>query len=125
MKFYPVTDNLDENILSQEYKAARGIGAVSIAENCLFFRKGLRTYYIPYEDITRFYKRIEMIPAKMCCGRGDFEEASLVIRTEDKELDAIGLPDNRAAKILMDVLRQKMPATPSVCPARTEEAPAG
>ncbi len=125
MKFYPVINNLDEKLLQEEYRSARGIGVVSIGATCLFFRRGLKTWYIPYSDITRFYKRIELVPAKMCCGKGEFEDASLVIRTGEKELEAIALPDNRAAKILMEVLKEKMPGTPSVCPPKTEEAFAG
>ena len=53
------------------------------------------------------------------------EDASLVIQTGERELEAIALPDNRAAKILMEVLKEKMPGTPSVCPPKTEEAFAG
>ena len=111
MKFYPLIPNADANEsgLSSEYKAARTIGKIRLGELRLYFRSGLKTYYIPYREIRRFFRRVELIPAKMCCGKGDFELENLVICGDEGELAQIQLPGTRAAKILMEELERLVP----------------
>ena len=111
MKFNPLTtevENQDE--LASEYKAAREIGKVRLGELRLFLRAGLKVHYIPYKDVRRCFRRVQLIPAKMCCGRGDFEVENLVVCGEnDVELMQVQLPGTKAAKILMEELQARIP----------------
>lgn len=111
MKFYPLTSSVVKGEdLSSEYKVTREIGNIKLGELRLFFKAGLKTYYIPYHDIHRLFRRVMAVPAKLCCGRGDFEIENLVICGEgDKELAQIQLPGRRAAQILMEELKQRVP----------------
>ncbi len=111
MKFYPLTDSVvNEEDLSSEYKGTREIGKIKLGELRLFFKAGLKTYYIPYHDIHRLFRRVLAVPARLCCGRGDLEVENLVICGEgDQELAQIQLPGKRAAQILMEELKQKVP----------------
>lgn len=120
MKFYPLTDTqVDSDQLASEYKAAREIGKIKLGELRLYFKAGLKTYYIPYHDITRLFRRVMEVPAKLCCGKGDFEIEHLVIcGPGDKELAQIQLPGTKAARILMDELKQLVPEAEIGCPAR-------
>ena len=110
MKFYPLVPGAEQPAgLASEYKAARVIGKVRLGELRLFLRAGLRVYYIPYAEVRRCFRRVQLIPAKMCCGRGDFEVENLVVCGDAGELIQVQLPGAKAAKILMKELEERIP----------------
>ena len=109
MKFYPVTRELAEAALSADYKGGREIGKARLGDKCLYFREKLKVYYIPYEDMTRVFRRVLLIPATMCCGKGDFEVENIVICTAEGEKAQIQLPGERAGKILLEELSKRAP----------------
>ena len=114
--------SFDAASLEADYKKSREIGVIRIGEDVLFFRSHFKIYYVAYKDITRFYRRVLMVPAKLCCGRGNFDVENLILEGEGRELAQIELPGTRAAKELMEVLKAKMPSVPSVCPGRASHA---
>ena len=129
MTLHPLTVPVDDTAaLTDEYKEARQIGVIRIGQTCLFFRVRMKTYYIPYSEVTRCFRRVMLVPARMCCGRGDLSIENLVIcggadeNGQEKELAQIELPGDKAAKILMEELKQKMPGIPFVCPPKAEPA---
>ena len=110
MKFYPLTNAAPASAdLASEYAAAREVGVIRLGTDRLFFRSKRKHYYIPYSDITRCYRRVLMVPARLCCGRGSFDIEHLVLEQEGKELAQIQLPGTRAAKVLMDELQALAP----------------
>ncbi|MBR5742025.1 MAG: hypothetical protein IKX91_05655 [Firmicutes bacterium] len=114
MKLYPlVTETDDPKALETEYKAAREIGKVRIGETALFFRVRLKTFYVPYSDVKRFFRRVHEIPLRTESFGGDLMIENLVVCGEgDKELIQVQLPGAKAAKILFEELRERMPDTP-------------
>lgn len=124
MKFTAVTHSAayDEKKLSEAYRAARPIGVLRIGDDCLFFRARMHTYYIPYGDIRRCFRRVMLVPAKLCCGRGDFEIENLVIQGDEGELAQIQLPGNRAAKAVMEELKAKIPHADFTAPKKAEQS---
>ena len=110
MRFEPLTSSTkDQSAVREEYDRARKFGKLRLGESCLFFKKGLKAYYIPYGEISRYFRRVMMVPAKLCCGRGDFKIESFVICGEAGELAQIQLPGERAAKAIMDCMAQLAP----------------
>lgn len=110
MKFHPLTTVVNDTAsLESEYKAAREIGAIRLGELRLYFRNKRKIYYIPYKDVRRCFRRVLLIPARMCCGKGDFELENLVICGEEGELAQIQLPGSRAAVALMEELERLIP----------------
>ena len=56
------------------------------------------------------FRRVLAVPAKLCCGKGDFEIENLVICGEnDQELAQVQLPGRKAAQILMEELKNRVP----------------
>lgn len=126
MKLHAITpSNLPEDLLLEDYKRSREIGVIRIGEDVLFFRSHLKVYYVPYGDITRFYRRVLMVPARLCCGRGSIDVENLILEGREGELAQIQLPGTRAARELMEVLKAKMPGISCVCPSKEEKANAG
>ena len=110
MKFEPlVTPAAESSALQGEYKLAREIGKLRLGRQNLFFRSGFKTYYISYPDIRRYFRRVMRVPAKMCCGKGDFEIENLVICGDRGELAQIQLPGIKAARIVMECLAELAP----------------
>lgn len=107
MRYYPLVPASDEKKpegLAEEYKTARRIGRISLGGTHFFFRSMHRVYYIPYTGIRRYFRRVMLVPAKLCCGRGEFQVEHLVICGESGELAQIELPGTKAAKIVMECM---------------------
>lgn len=110
MRLYALSTRIaDMGILQTEYKNARQIGVLRIGESCLYVKRGFRVYYIPYNDISRCFRRVMLVPAKLCCGKGEIPVENLVICTKEGELAQVQLPGTKAAKALMEALKEKMP----------------
>ena len=57
MRFFALTSvTAEKNVLSAEYKSGRKIGIVTVGDTCLFFKRRLRVYYIPYTEIHRCFR---------------------------------------------------------------------
>lgn len=127
MTFYPLTDStLDKEILEKDHRDARQIGVIRLGEECFFFRSKLKNYYIPYSGLKNCFRRVMGVPAKMCCGKGEFRVENLVISDGEKELAVIQLPGERAAQELIKALKEISPNTDFNVPAglRSEVADA-
>ena len=113
MRFYVAAGTvLEDAALKTNYKNAREIGVLRIAEDCVFFRSGLKTYYMAYPDVSRYFRRIQTVPAKLCCGKGTFDIENLVLMSGDKEVAQIQMPGEKAGKAAMEELRQRLPGVP-------------
>ena len=111
MKFQPLTrPGEDAALLREEHRQAREIGTLRLGQENLYFRAGLKVYYIPYGDIRRYFRRVMQVPAKLCCGKGDFEIENLVICGEGGELAQVQLPGAKAARIVMERMAELAPA---------------
>ena len=88
---------------------------LSLGTRNLFFRKGLKTYVLPYGEISRYFRRVLAVPARIgCCAGGELRIEHLVVCVTDasgteREAAQIQLPGERAAKAVMDELRQLAP----------------
>ncbi len=111
MKFVPLaTEISDTEALAAEYKAAHEIGKIRTGSERLFCRVRGKVYYIPYTDVKRYFRRVQEVNVKMCCVGGDLNVENLVVCGEnDVELLQIQLPGTKAAKILIDDLKERMP----------------
>ena len=110
MRFTPLAGGeTDSALLNEEYKAAREIGKLRLGAERLYFRAGLKTWFIPYSQIRRYFRRVMQIPAKLCCGKGNFDIESLVLCGDEGELAQIQLPGTKAAKIVMEQLKTLAP----------------
>lgn len=110
MKFCPLTGDIQEpEGLIEEYKAGREIGKIHLGQTYFFFRSMRKIYYIPYAEIRRYFRRVMMVPAKLCCGKGEFQMEHLVICGDAGELAQIELPGTQAAKVLMESMKKLAP----------------
>lgn len=110
MKFYPLTSQIrDVSEMEAEYKASREIGVIRIGKENLYFKKRMKIYYCPYSEIRHCFRRVMLVPAKLCCGKGELKVENLVICDESGEIAQIQLPGTKAAQILVEELKKRMP----------------
>ena len=127
MTYNPLTEaRIDDAVLRNEYRSGRAIGVIRLGESVLFFRAKLKTYYVPYSGITRVFRRVQLVPARMCCGRGDLSIENLVICGRDEaEIAQIQLPGDRAGKAIIEELKVRIPDIPFTCPPKSENKAEG
>ena len=111
MKFYPLIEAHAEDgaALTSEYKAAKQLGKIRLGELRLYFRAGLRTYYIAYRDVRRVFRRVQLIGAGGRKSSADMRLENLVICGDTGELAQLQLPGETAAKQLMEELEARIP----------------
>ena len=122
MKFCALTvteENTDS--LQTEYKSAQEIGKLRLGTERLYFRSARRVFYIPYTDIHRYFRRVMLVPAKLCCGKGDLAVEHFVICDTDSELAQIQLPGSHAAKVLMERMSELAPAAIAGSPSKAHD----
>lgn len=128
--------------LSAEYRAGHRVGVISLGDRHFFFRKLLTVYFIPYHAISRYFRRVLTVPARIgCCAGGELQIEHLVLcalsevgngeRTQipngaetsvERELAQIQLPGGRAAKIVMEEMKRLAPDAASGKPQAAKGA---
>jgi len=112
LRFCSLTSSSAEKAsLEADYKNGREIGIIRLGEKALFFRKHFKIFYVSYNELTRCFRRVLSVPAKLCCGKGEFVIENLVIYTGETEAAQIQLPGTKAARILIEELKKKSPDT--------------
>jgi len=110
MKFYQVTSiEPDVAVLTADHQSGREIGSIRLGKTYLFFKEKRKVYYIPYADIRRVFRRVVLVQARMCCGKGNLEVENLVVCGDSGELAQIQVPGARAGKILLEELSKLAP----------------
>ena len=108
MKFVNLKDmgRISSDELSVEYKSGHGYGAVTVGKDHLFIKKGLKVYSMAYDDAERIFRRVRRVNAQMCCDNGELELEYLVISADGRELIEAELPGKKAARMLMEELKE-------------------
>ena len=120
MIFHSLTGNKRErNAVSAEYKNAKKIGVVRLGEKCFFFSRWFKVYYVAYEEMTRCFRRVLLIP--VAGGKKNMRLETLVIADKKGELAQIQIPGADAARGLMEEIKVRAPHTDFTCPDKTEE----
>ena len=118
MKFYSIhQEMLGDSKLQTEYASAHPIGVLRIGTAHIFFRAGIRHYAVPVSEITGFFRRVKSVPAKLCCGKGEFGVEYLVLCTAEGEAAEIQLPGKKAAQAVVKELKETIPGAVYGVPA--------
>lgn len=100
----------EKSVLAREYDDAVDFTPARIGEERLFFRSGRRVYYIALGDVSRCFRRVELVNARMgCCNQGLPMESVVVCGEGEKELAQIRLASERMGVALLDALKTACP----------------
>lgn len=110
MGFCPLkTETTEPAALAAEYRRAEKADVLRLGERHLFFRRGMRVYYIPYGDIQRCFRRVLLVPVKAPRRSVELKVENLVICDAEKELAMVQLRAPREAAPLLERLKKLAP----------------
>ena len=112
MKFIPLqgAQAADEAALAQEYAQAEDFAPAKLGAAHFFFKVGRKLFYIPLSEITRCFRRVELVNARMgCCNQGLPMESVVICGAEEQELAQIRLGTEREGKALLAALQKACP----------------
>ncbi len=109
---------ISEN-LEPEYRSAEAWGKLHLGSTHLFFRSGLKTFAVEYSRVTRCYRRVMLVPMRLCCGRGELQVENLVLHTAEGEIAQIQLADTATAKKALEKLKKHIPDAEFSCPPKS------
>lgn len=110
MKFLPLDKALtaDAAALEQEYAAAEDFTPAKLGGAHFFFKTGRKVYYIPYGAVTRVFRRVELVNARMgCCNQGIPMESIVICGDGEQELAQIRVGSERMSKALLEALGER------------------
>lgn len=117
MKFQPALPSFtvsDPEALKTEYAAAEDFAPARIGTRHLFFKSGFRTCYLPLNQITRVFRRVEIVNARMgCCNNGLPMESVVLCGEGERELVQIRTQTERMSKALLAALEAACPQAES------------
>ena len=113
MKFIPLQTGSsvpEQEELKQEYDRAEDFAPAKVGATRLFFKSGRKIYHIPLSEITRCFRRVELVNARMgCCNQGLPMESVVICGAEEQELAQIRLATERVGKALLGALEHACP----------------
>ncbi len=106
----PTAEAPEKDALETEYRAGRELVPATLGAQHLFFKAGRKVYFIPYARITRVFRRVEIVNARMgCCNNGLPVENLVVCGEGEKELAQIRFTTERAGKAALEALQEACP----------------
>ena len=113
MKFIPLQGQeaaADKAALEREYENAADFTPARIGEEFFFFKVGRRVYYIALAGVTRCFRRVELVNARMgCCNQGLPMESVVLFGSGEQEIAQIRLASERMGKALLSALEKACP----------------
>ena len=103
-------------VLDSEFASATVYEKIRLGKTALFWKSGLRWYWISPENAKRIYRRVEPVYGKLCCGGQSFLIEWLVLVLPDGEELVLHIGDNvvgssvsKHAEALLDSLKLSHP----------------
>ena len=104
------SEAVEKSALEQEYEQAEDYVPAKIGATHFFFKVGRKIYYLPLAAITRCFRRVELVNARMgCCNQGLPMESVVVCGAEEQELAQIRVATERMSKALLAALTKACP----------------
>lgn len=99
-----------DTALDTEYDDGTAYGKVKLGKDVIFWKVGLRWFYMPLNMVQRVFRRVEQVQGKLCCGMASFDVEKLVLVTDGEELELyIGDNLKTQAQNLMAALQAAHP----------------
>lgn len=80
--------------LDAEFQSGTLYGKVKLASDMIFWKKGLRWFCLPLDQVQRAYRQVERVYGKMCCGGASFDIQRLVLVLRDGTTLTVVIGDN-------------------------------
>ena len=111
MRFYPLAaDDIPAERILADFLPARTLGRLRLGNECLYFKRGFRTFYIPYAAVGRCVRRAVILPdALRKEGQAPEWETLVFYGADDAELAQVSVPGATALRVTMTELARRLP----------------
>ena len=98
-------------VLDADFSMAQAYGKVRPGQQAIFWKNGLRWYALPVANIQRFYRQLEPVIRRMCCGGKSFyiERLVLVLKNGEDLVVHIGDDIPKEAEALVAAMQKQHP----------------
>lgn len=110
VKQYLYTKGVDA-ALDADFDMAQAYGKVRPGQQAIFWKHGLRRYALPVAEVQRFYRQLEPVIRRMCCGGKSFYIERLVLGLKNGEELVIHIGDDipKEAEALAAAMQKQYP----------------
>lgn len=111
-KLYPYKEAWAGDGAEKDYAGVTMYGKSGVGSQYYFFKKGLKTFYLPLDKIRSAHRSIEIVNANACtAGENLFIQRLYVTTCEDEDIITI-IPDKKQAEKVFALLKERgVPAT--------------
>ena len=94
-----------------EFSTAAEYGKIRMGEQVLFWKEGLHWYVVELVRVQRFYRQVENVYGRLCCGGRSYVIQRLIAVLEDGTELKMHIGDDAAqeAETLLETLKSKHP----------------
>lgn len=84
--------------LDAAFATALPCGKVKLCRDTLFFKVGFKWYAVPFSQVRRVFRRVDMVYGKLCAGGRTYDVQMLVLVLADRREMEIHIGDNMSAQ---------------------------
>lgn len=104
-KLIPYRESYEEADAAQDYADVTMYGKAGIGRKYYYFKKGLKTFYLPLTEIKSAHRNIEMVTANACtAGENLFIQRMCVLTNSGEEIVS-DTQDRKQAEKLFGLMR--------------------
>lgn len=103
------TENSSNDNPAEDYKNSTRYAKLSLGKSFLFIKNFFSVYYINYNEIDNYFRRVALIPTVGFKGKKQLPVEYLVIRNNGNEIAQIQLPGKKAAVEICEKMQNLAP----------------
>ena len=84
-RFTGLNGSVEDAAVSVDYEAAQKFGALKVGRLGVYYRDGLITRYLAYDQMERAFIRVQEVRGRMCCGQAFWAYYRMVFVCGGKE----------------------------------------
>jgi hypothetical protein len=106
-KLYPYREAYADPGAEKEFPEVTMYGKSGIGQKYYFFRKGLKTFYLPISEIKNARRNIEIVSANACTAGDNLFVQRLYVTTNEGEDIVTIIPDRKQAEKIFSLIRER------------------
>ncbi|MCI1722648.1 MAG: hypothetical protein LKM41_07455 [Lachnospiraceae bacterium] len=106
-KIIPYKQSYENPDAEADYQDVTMYGKSGVGQKYYFFKKGLKTFYLPLSEIVNASRHIEMVTANACTAGENLFIQRIYVTTKDGEDIVTIIPDRKQAEKVFGIIRER------------------
>ena len=117
-RFAGLNGPVESEALSADFEAAKSYEKLKIGKLGIYYRDGLKTRFLAYEEMERAFLRVQEVRGRMCCGQTYFAYFRMIFVCGGKEYDAAISENEQMMRDALAAVAQAAPVVAIGVPAK-------